>query len=144
MKTTITNEANVTRSWYIIDAKDQTVGRLATRIATVLRGKHKPTFSPHVDGGDYVVVINAEHVAFTGTKMDTKQYHRYSGYPGGLTSLTAREVLSTYPERVLTAAVKGMLPKNRLSRQIIKKLKVYGGESHPHEGQQPQSFPNYV
>jgi len=144
MKTTITNEANVTRSWYIIDAKDQTVGRLATRIATVLRGKHKPTFSPHVDGGDYVVVINAEHVAFTGTKMDTKQYHRYSGYPGGLTSLTAREVLSTYPERVLTAAVKGMLPKNRLSRQIIKKLKVYGGESHPHDGQQPQSFPNYV
>ena len=144
MKTTITNEANVTRSWYIIDAKDQTVGRLATRIATVLRGKHKPTFSPHVDGGDYVVVINAEHVAFTGNKMDTKQYHRYSGYPGGLTSLTAREVLSTYPERVLTAAVKGMLPKNRLARQIIKKLKVYGGESHPHEGQQPQSFPNYV
>jgi len=144
MKTTITNEANVSRSWYIIDAKDQTVGRLATRIATVLRGKHKPTFSPHVDGGDYVVVINAEHVAFTGTKMDTKQYHRYSGHPGGLTSLTAREVLASYPERVLTAAVKGMLPKNRLSRQVIKKLKVYGGDSHPHEGQQPQPFPNYV
>jgi large subunit ribosomal protein L13 len=138
MKTTITNEANVTRHWYIIDAKDQTVGRLATRIATVIRGKHKPTFSPHVDGGDYVVVINAEHVRFTGKKMDTKQYHNYSGYPGGLRSQTAREVLSKYPERIMIAAVKGMLPKNRLSRQVIKKLKVYGGD------QQPQSFPSYV
>jgi large subunit ribosomal protein L13 len=144
MKTTITNEANVTRHWYIIDAKDQTVGRLATRIATVIRGKHKPTFSPHVDGGDYVVVINAEHVKFTGNKMDTKLYHNYSGYSGGLRSQTAREVLSKYPDRVLTAAVKGMLPKNRLSRQVIKKLKIYAGESHPHEGQQPQSFPSYV
>jgi large subunit ribosomal protein L13 len=144
MKTTITNEANVTRHWYIIDAKDQTVGRLATRIATVIRGKHKPTFSPHVDGGDYVVVINAEHVKLTGNKMDTKLYHNYSGYSGGLRSQTAREVLSKYPDRVLTAAVKGMLPKNRLSRQVIKKLKIYAGESHPHEGQQPQSFPSYV
>lgn len=144
MKTTITNEANVTRHWYIIDAKDQTVGRLATRIATVIRGKHKPTFSPHVDGGDYVVVINSEHVKFTGKKMDTKQYHNYSGYSGGLRSQTAREVLSKYPERVLTSAVRGMLPKNRLSRQVIKKLKIYAGDSHPHEGQQPQSFPSYV
>ena len=125
MKTTITNEANVTRHWYIIDAKDQNVGRLATRLAVVLRGKHKPTFSPHVDGGDYVVVINAEHLKLTGNKMDTKQYHQYSGYPGGLRSQTARELLSTYPERVLTSAVKGMLPKNRLSRQVIKKLKIY-------------------
>jgi len=144
MKTTITNEANVTRHWYIIDAKDQTVGRLATRLAVVLRGKHKPTFSPHVDGGDYVVVINAEHLKLTGNKMDTKQYHQYSGYPGGLRSQTARELLSTYPERVLTSAVKGMLPKNRLSRQVIKKLKIYGGAEHPHDGQQPQPFPSYV
>ncbi len=144
MKTTITNEANVTRHWYIIDAKDQTVGRLATRIAVVLRGKHKPTFSPHVDGGDYVVVINAAHLKLTGNKMDTKQYHQYSGYPGGLRSQTARELLSTYPDRVLTSAVKGMLPKNRLSRQVIKKLKIYGGAEHPHDGQQPQSFPSYV
>ena len=144
MKTTITNEANVTRHWYIIDAKDQTVGRLATRLAVVLRGKHKPTFSPHVDGGDYVVVINAEHLKLTGKKMDTKQYHQYSGYPGGLRSQTARELLSTYPERVLTSAVKGMLPKNRLSRQVIKKLKIYGGAEHPHDGQQPQPFPSYV
>ena len=144
MKTTITNEANVTRHWYIIDAKDQTVGRLATRLAVVLRGKHKPTLSPHVDGGDYVVVINAEHLKLTGNKMDTKQYHQYSGYPGGLRSQTARELLSTYPERVLTSAVKGMLPKNRLSRQVIKKLKIYGGAEHPHDGQQPQPFPSYV
>lgn len=144
MKTTITNEANVTRHWYIIDAKDQTVGRLATRLAVVLRGKHKPTFSPHVDGGDYVVVINAEHLKLTGKKMDTKQYHQYSGYPGGLRSQTARELLSTYPERVLISAVKGMLPKNRLSRQVIKKLKIYGGAEHPHDGQQPQPFPSYV
>ena len=144
MKTTITNEANVTRHWYIIDAKDQTVGRLATRIAVVLRGKHKPTFSPHVDGGDYVVVLNAAHLQLTGKKMDTKQYHQYSGYPGGLRSQTARELLATYPDRVLTSAVKGMLPKNRLSRQVIKKLKIYGGDSHPHEGQQPQPFPSYV
>ena len=144
MKTTITNEANVTRHWYIIDAKDQTVGRLATRIAVVLRGKHKPTFSPHVDGGDYIVVINAAHLRLTGKKMDTKQYHQYSGYPGGLRSQTARELLATYPDRVLTSAVKGMLPKNRLSRQVIKKLKIYGGAEHPHDGPQPQPFPSYV
>ena len=144
MKTTIINESKVERAWYVIDAKDQTVGRIATRIATVLRGKHKVTFSPHVDGGDYVVVINAAHVNFTGSKMDTKQYHRYSGHPGGLRSQSAREVLSTYPDRVLTAAVKGMLPKNRLSRQVIKKLKIYGGAEHPHDGQQPQPFPSYV
>ena len=144
MKTTIINESKVERSWYIIDAKDQTVGRIATRIATVLRGKHKVTFSPHVDGGDYVVVINAAHVNFTGSKMDSKLYHRYSGHPGGLRSQSAREVLATYPERVLTAAVKGMLPKNRLSRQVIKKLKIYASDSHPHSAQDPQPFPSHV
>ena len=144
MKTTIINESKVERAWYVIDAKDQTVGRIATRIATVLRGKHKVTFSPHVDGGDYVVVINAAHVNFTGAKMDTKQYHRYSGHPGGLRSQSAREVLSTYPDRVLTAAVKGMLPKNRLSRQVIKKLKIYASDSHPHSAQNPQPFPSHV
>ena len=140
MKTTITNEANVTRHWYIIDAKDQTVGRLATRLAVVLRGKHKPTFSPHVDGGDYVVVINAEHLKLTGNKMDTKQYHQYSGYPGGLRSQTARELLSTYPERVLTSAVKGMLPKNKLGRKMLSKLKIYAGDSHPHQAQNPEAI----
>ena len=114
--------------------------RLATRIATVLRGKHKIDFTPHVDCGDYVVVINAEKVNFTD-KMDSKIYHRYSGYAGGLRSTTARDMLATYPERGLHSAVKGMLPKNKLSRQVIKKLKIYGGAEHPHRGQQPQPFP---
>ena len=144
MKTTIVNEQNVTRNWYVIDAEGQTMGRVATRIATVLRGKHKPTFSPHVDGGDYVVVINAEKIQFTGKKIDTKLYHQYSGYAGGLRSRTARELLATYPERVFESAVKGMLPKNRLARQVIKKLKVYAGTEHPHSGQNPQPFPSHV
>ena len=144
MKTTILNESKVERAWYIIDAKDQTVGRIATRIATVLRGKHKPTFSPHVDGGDYVIVTNVQAVNFTGSKMDTKEYHRYSGYSGGLRSQSAREVLASHPERVLHAAVKGMLPKNRLSRQVIKKLKLYASDEHPHGAQNPQPFPSHV
>ena len=144
MKTTIINESQVERAWYVIDAKDQTVGRIATRIATVLRGKHKPTFSPHVDVGDYVIVTNVQDVTFTGSKMDTKEYHRYSGHPGGLRSQSAREVLATHPERVLFAAVKGMLPKNRLSRQVIKKLKLYTSDEHPHAAQNPQPFPSHV
>ena len=144
MKTTITNSANVERSWYHIDAEGQTLGRLATRIATVLRGKHKPIFSPHVDCGDYIVVTNIEKVVLTGAKLDSKFYYRYSGYPGGLRQQSARELLSTYPDRVLTAAVKGMLPKNRLSRQVIKKLKLYSGAEHPHAAQKPQPFPNHV
>ena len=137
MKTTVVNEQNVTRSWYVIDAEGQTMGRIATRIATVLRGKHKVTFSPHVDCGDYVVVINAEKIQFTGNKIDTKLYHQYSGYAGGLRSRTARELLATYPERVFESAIKGMLPKNRLARQVIKKLKVYAGTNHEHEAQNP-------
>ena len=144
MKTTVINEQNVTRKWYVIDAEGQRIGRIATRIATVLRGKHKPTFSPHVDGGDYVIVINAEKIQFTGKKMDTKLYHQYSGYTGGLRSRTARELLDTYPERVFESAVKGMLPKNRLSRQVIQKLKVYAGTEHPHSGQNPEAFPSHV
>jgi large subunit ribosomal protein L13 len=144
MKTTIINESKVERSWYVIDAKDQNVGRIATRIATVLRGKHKPTFSLYVDGGDYVIVTNIQAVNFTGSKMDTKEYHRYSGYSGGLRSQSAREVLASHPERVLYAAVKGMLPKNRLSRQVIKKLKLYASDEHPHAAQNPQPFPSHV
>jgi large subunit ribosomal protein L13 len=144
MKTTVVNEQNVTRSWYVIDAEGQTMGRVATRIATVLRGKHKVTFSPHVDCGDYVIVINAEKIQFTGNKIDTKLYHQYSGYAGGLRSRTARELLATYPERVFESAVKGMLPKNRLARQVIKKLKVYAGTEHPHAGQDPKPFPSHV
>ena len=144
MATQSTKESEVNRDWFVVDAQDQTLGRIATRIATVLRGKHKVTFTPHVDTGDYVIVINADKVAFTGDKLDQKKYHRYSGYFGGLKSKTAREVLDTEPERVVTQAVKGMLPKNRLSRQVIKKLKVYAGPEHPHEGQQPKPFPETV
>ena len=144
MSTTIARPATVQHGWFVIDAENEVLGRLATRIATVLRGKHKPTFTPHVDCGDFVVVINADKVRLTGNKLDAKQYHRYSGYPGGLRSRTAREVLDTHPERVLEAAVKRMLPKNRLSRQVFKKLKVYAGGEHPHAAQAPQQFPAHV
>lgn len=144
MSTTITRAADVERGWYVIDATDLTLGRLATRIATVLRGKHKATFQSHVDTGDFVVVVNAEKVKLTGKKLDQKFYYNYSGYTGGLRARSARELLSTYPDRVLTHAVKGMLPKNRLARQVLSKLKVYGGAEHPHAAQQPQPFPAYV
>ena len=144
MSTTLARPADVQRDWYVVDAADQTLGRLATRIATVLRGKHKPTFTPHVDTGDYVIVVNAQKVHLTGRKLDQKMYHSYSGYPGGLRSRSARELLDTHPERVLEAAVRRMLPKNRLARQVFRKLKVYGGAEHPHEAQQPKAFPEYV
>lgn len=144
MSTTIARPADVQRSWFVVDAADQVLGRLASRIASVLRGKHKPTYTPHVDCGDFVVVVNADKIKLTGRKLDQKQYHRYSGYPGGLHSRTARQVLDTHPERVLQAAVKRMLPKNRLARDMYSKLKVYAGESHPHAAQKPQPFPEYV
>jgi len=110
----------------------------------VFCGKHKVTFIPHVDGGDYVIVLNADKVVFTGKKLDQKNYYKYSGYMGGLRSWTARELLNTYPERIVESAVKGMLPKNRLARQMIKKLKIYSGTEHPHGAQNPQPFPNHV
>ena len=144
MKTYSAKAADVHHDWFVVDAEGQTLGRMATRIATVLRGKHKVTFTPHVDTGDYVIVINADKVALSGDKMDSKKYYRYTGYFGGLKSKTAREVVATEPERLVTQAVKGMLPKNRLSRQVIKKLKVYAGSEHPHEGQQPKPFPETV
>jgi large subunit ribosomal protein L13 len=144
MSTYVAKPAEVERSWFVVDASEFELGRLATRIATVLRGKHKPTFTPHVDTGDFVVVINADQVKLTGRKLDTKHYHRYSGYPGGLQSLDARSVRAEDPERVIRQAVKGMLPKNRLSRQVITKLKVYGGADHPHAAQKPQPFPNVL
>lgn len=144
MSTTIARPADVARTWYVIDAKDQVLGRLATRIATVLRGKHKTNFTSHVDGGDFVIVINADQVRLTGRKLDQKQYHHYSGYPGGLRSRTARDLLNNQPERVLRFAVQGMLPKNRLSRQVINKLKIFAGASHPHDAQLPQPFPEFV
>ena len=144
MATQSTKASEVTHDWFVVDAEGQTLGRMATRIATVLRGKHKVTFTPHVDTGDYVIVINADKVTLSGDKMDSKKYYRYTGYFGGLKSKTAREVVATEPERLVTQAVKGMLPKNRLSRQVIKKLKVYAGSEHPHEGQQPKPFPETV
>jgi large subunit ribosomal protein L13 len=139
-----TKPADVVHAWFVVDASGQTLGRLATRISQVLVGKHKPSYTPHVDTGDFVVVINAEKVMLSGRKLDQKKYHRYSGQPGGLTSLTARQVLATSPERVITAAVQGMVQRNRLGRAQLKKLKVYAGPSHPHAAQLPNPFPEYV
>ena len=144
MRTPSAKPGEVDRSWYVVDASEYNLGRLATRIATVLRGKHKPMFTPHVDGGDYVIVLNASKVNLTGRKLQHKHYHRYSGFPGGLRSIDAETVRAEDPERMIQQAVKGMLPKNKLSRQIIKKLKVYPGDEHPHKGQQPQPFPEVL
>lgn len=126
-----------TPGWVVVDASGQTVGRLATQIASVLRGKHKPEYTPNQPMGDFVVVVNAEKVVFTGRKLDQKVYTRYTGYQGGLKETTAREMLEKAPERVLEKAVWGMLPKNRLGRKLIRRLKVYAGEAHPHAAQQP-------
>lgn len=129
---------DVERAWFLLDAEDQVLGRIATRIATILRGKHKVTYTPHIDGGDFVIVVNASHVKLTGRKLDQKTYYRHSGYPGGIKSVTARRMLETHPERVLEAAVKGMLPKGPLGRKMIRKLKVYAEGKHPHAAQKPQ------
>ena len=143
-KTASAKPAEVDRAWLVIDAQDQVLGRVATRIATVLRGKHKPSFTPHVDTGDFVIVINADKVKLTGNKLEQKLYHRYSGHFGGLKSVPASEVIESDPERIFQQAVKGMLPKNKLGRQQLSKLKVYAGAEHPHQAQQPQPFPEYV
>jgi len=140
IKTYTPKPEDIQREWFVIDAKDQTLGRLATQVAQLLRGKHKPIFAPHVDVGDYVIVINADKIRVTGNKLDQKQYYRHSGYPGGLKSRTLRQVLDTFPERVVHSAVRGMLPKNRLGRKTIKKLKIYTGDSHPHQAQQPKVY----
>ena len=137
-KTWNAKPGEVTREWYVVDAAGQTLGRLATRIADVLRGKEKPQYTPHVDTGDFVVVVNAERIAVTGKKMDEKIYYRHSGYPGGLKQRTLREQLARRPEAVIRLAVKGMLPRNRMSRAQLTKLKVYAGPDHPHEAQQPK------
>lgn len=126
------------RKWYLVDADGQVLGRLATRVATVLRGKHKPTFTPHVDGGDHIIIVNAEKIVLTGKKRTDKLYYRHSGYPGGMKVKTAEEMLDHHPERVIRNAVKGMLPKNPLGRAMLKKLRVYAGPDHQHEAQQPQ------
>jgi large subunit ribosomal protein L13 len=137
-KTWNAKPGEIERRWYLVDAEGKTLGRLATRIADLLRGKDKPQFTPHVDTGDFVVVVNAEKVAVTGKKLDEKVYYRHSGYPGGLRKRTLREELGRRPEEVLRRAVKGMLPRNRLARQQLKKLKIYAGPEHPHAAQAPE------
>ena len=138
MTTAMPREADVERKWYLVDAQDKVLGRLATEVATVLRGKHKVNFAPHVDVGDHVVVINAEKISVTGNKRAEKRYYRHSGYPGGIKSRTLEEMLDRRPEEVIRLAVKGMLPRNRLARKQLTKLKVYAGPDHPHAAQQPQ------
>jgi len=138
VRTISAREQDIKRDWYVVDAQGQTLGRLATQVATILRGKHKPIFTPHVDCGDYVVIINAEKIHTTGQKMTQKKYYRHSGYPGGLSEIVLRDQLDKFPNRVLESAVRGMLPKNRLGRKMFRKLKVYAGPNHPHEAQQPK------
>ena len=131
---------DITREWYVIDATDIVLGRLAVQAATLLRGKHKATFAPHMDTGDFVIIVNAERVALSGNKRETKPAYRHSGYPGGLSTITFGDLLNKDPRRAVEKAVWGMLPKNRLSRQLLKKLKVYAGPHHPHTAQQPKPF----
>ena len=139
-KTVSAKPKEVQRDWWVVDAENVVVGRLAARIATILRGKHKPIFTPHVDCGDYVVVINADKARFTGKKETEKEYFSYSGYPGGEKTRTPEEMRRRRPEFIVENAVRGMLPKNRLGRQVFKKLKVYAGTEHPHEAQQPKEL----
>ena len=140
MKTWNAKPGEIEREWQLVDAEGQTLGRLATRIADTLRGKDKPQYTPHVDTGDFVVVVNAEKVAVTGKKLDDKRYYRHSGYPGGLRSRTLREQLDRRPEEVIRKAVKGMLPRNRLCRAQLRKLKIYAGPEHPHTAQAPKEL----
>lgn len=140
MKTYFPKTDEIVKNWYLVDADGATLGRLASRIAMMLRGKTKPTFTPHTDVGDFVIVINAEKVRLTGRKLDCKTYERHSGYPGGLKVINAKTLLEKKPEEVIKLAVRGMLPKNALGRKIIKKLKIYKGSSHPHRAQMPKEF----
>jgi large subunit ribosomal protein L13 len=138
VKTYTVGAKDIERGWYLVNAEGKTLGRLASEIAKVLRGKHKPIYTPHLDCGDYVIVVNADKVQVTGRKLDQKMYYRHSGYPGGIKSISLRNQLQKHPERVLQAAVRGMLPRNPLGRKMLKKLKVYAGGSHPHQAQQPK------
>ena len=140
MKTYVATPANRQRDWYVVDAEGKTLGRLATQIADALRGKRKPEYTPHCDTGDFVIVVNAEKIRVTGKKTDDKIYYRHSGYPGGIRSRTLGEMLERQPEEVIRKAVKGMLPRNRLGRQQLRKLKIYAGPQHPHEAQQPKQM----
>jgi large subunit ribosomal protein L13 len=140
MKTQVAKLENVKRDWYLIDAQDAVLGRLSTRIAGVLRGKNKAIYTPSVDTGDFIIVINAEKIALTGRKLADKIYYNHSGYTGGLKETTAGKMLETKPSELIKRAVKGMLPKNKLSRHMLKKLKIYAGATHPHEAQQPKNL----
>ena len=141
MKTYSARASDIEQRWYVVDADGQTLGRLATRIADTLRGKGKPEYTPHIDSGDFVVVVNAEKIVVTGKKLDEKTYYRHSGYPGGLRARSLREQLGRRPTEVLRSAVKGMLPRNRLARRQITKLKIYAGPEHPHAAQSPEPLP---
>ncbi len=140
MATFSAKKKEIERSWFLVDAENKVLGRLAAKVAAVLRGKHKPVFTPHVDTGDFVIVINADKIHLTGTKLDNKMYYRHSGYPGGIKGVSAGEMLDKKPEAIIQHAVRGMLPKNKLGRQQLKKLKVYAGTEHPHESQMPQEL----
>jgi len=140
MKTEVAKAENVKRDWYLVDAQDIVLGRLATQIANVLRGKNKAIFTPSVDTGDFVIVVNAEKIALTGRKLENKIYYHHTGFPGGLKEITAGKLLEKKPEDIIRKAVKGMLPKNKLARHMLKKLKVYAGASHPHDAQQPKNL----
>jgi large subunit ribosomal protein L13 len=142
MRTWTPSAKDITRDWYVVDAEGETLGRLATRIATVLRGKHKPTWAPHMDMGDYVIVVNAEKIQLSGEKDGKKTYHRHSGYPGGIKAVPFLQLLETQPEKVVEKAVTGMLPKSKLGRAMVRKLKVYAGPDHPHAAQQPKPLSN--
>src|SRR5262249_1005769 len=140
MRTIMAKKETVERKWFVIDATDQVVGRLAVQIANILRGKHRPDYTPHVDSGDFVVVVNAEKVRFTGRKWDTQKYSSYSRYPGGLKVVMAKEMLSRRPTRILESAVRRMVPRNRLGNAQMTKLKIYAGDKHPHQAQKPIAF----
>ncbi len=140
MRTYSPKPGDITREWHVIDATDVVLGRLAVQAATLLRGKHKPTFAPHMDTGDFVIIVNADKIALSSNKRETKLAYRHSGYPGGLSAISYGDLLDKDPRKAVEKAVWGMLPKNRLSRQLLKKLKVYSGPSHPHTAQQPRAF----
>jgi large subunit ribosomal protein L13 len=140
MKTSVAKAKEVTRDWYLVDAENQVLGRIATTIANILRGKNKPTFTPSVDTGDFIIVVNAEKIALTGNKRADKTYYSHSGFPGGIKAITAEKLLDKKPEQLIKHAVKGMLPKNKLAYHMLSKLKIYSGATHPHEAQQPKTL----
>ena len=140
MKTFLPQVGQIDRRWYLVDAEDQVLGRLATRVATMLMGKTKPVYTQFLDTGDFVVIVNADKVRLSGSKLDSKVYYSHSGYPGGLKKITARQLLARHPDRLVRKAVKGMLPKNKLGRKMLRKLKVYAGAEHPHQAQQPEEI----